>query len=100
MMGGRSSTTRGATLRNAIVALAALGAAACATKPDESVRPGAQKPETVTNAINLSGYPPEFRRGFSAGCAVARGGEGSRPKGDSQFAVGWSDGFDYCKPRK
>jgi len=74
--------------------------AACATvAPEPPSRPGATSPPTVTDAINLSGYPPEFRDGFRAGCAVARSGSGTRPKGDGPFAVGWNDGFSYCKPK-
>ena len=71
---------------------------ACAQEP---LRPGAQNPTTVTNSVNLSGYPSEFRRGFTDGCAAARANDpSSRPKGDGQYPVGWNDGFDYCKPRK
>jgi hypothetical protein len=74
--------------------------AACAS-PEEPLRPGARDPATVTSNINLSGYPPEFRRGFTDGCAAARAGDAaSRPKGDGAYPVGWSDGFDYCKTRK
>lgn len=85
------------------VALAAALLAGCATLapvPEEPARPGARDPATVTDAINLSGYPPEFRNGFRDGCAVSRGGAGARPKGDGPFAVGWNDGFQYCKPKK
>ena len=76
-----------------------LVAAGCAS--DEGLRPGAQNPATVTRSINLSGYPPEFRRGFTDGCAVARSGQSSeRPKGEAQYVGGWQDGFDYCQPKK
>jgi hypothetical protein len=75
-----------------------LALGACAS-PD-SGRPGASNPDTVTSAINLSGFPAEFRRGFSDGCAAARATRPvARPPGDGQYAVGWSDGFDYCKSR-
>ena len=78
---------------------AALALAACgATGP---VRPGADNPETVTHAINLSGFPPEFRQGFTDGCAAARAGDiGARPKASGQYGAGWHDGFDYCSPQK
>jgi len=81
-------------------AAAALVAGCAAFKPEEPVRPGANNPATVTDAINLSGYPPEFRSGFREGCAAARGGSGAKPKGDGQYAVGWNDGFSYCKSKK
>jgi hypothetical protein len=73
--------------------------AACAAQ--EPLRPGAEKPQTVTTSINLSGYPPEFRRGFTDGCTASRANAPSgRPTGDGQYAVGWNDGFDYCRPKK
>jgi len=78
--------------------LAAL-AAACAS--DADLRPGAQNPSTVTRSINLSGFPPEFRRGFTDGCTAVRAdASAQRPKGEAQYVAGWQDGFDYCKSRK
>jgi hypothetical protein len=77
-----------------------LVAAGCAGT-QEPLRPGADRPESVTTSINLSGYPPEFRRGFGDGCAAARANNPSgRPKGDAPYSVGWSDGFDYCRAKK
>lgn len=65
------------------------------------VRPGAEHPETVTRSLNLSGFPPEFQRGFTDGCAAARAGHtGLQPKEEGQYRVGWHDGFDYCTPQK
>jgi hypothetical protein len=84
------------TSRAVILLLAVL--AGCAS--DENLRPGADRPATVTHSINLSGFPPEFRKGFTDGCSAARrGSDASRPKPEGQYAVGWRDGFDYCKPR-
>lgn len=84
--------------RAAAFALAVL-AAACAS--DADLRPGAENPRTVTSSINLSGFPPEFRRGFTDGCAAVRASEtAQRPRGEAQYVAGWQDGFDYCKPRK
>lgn len=80
------------------VAVAAL-VAACAN--DANLRPGAQHPQTVTSSVNLSGFPPEFRRGFTDGCTAVRASEtAQRPKGEAQYVAGWQDGFDYCKSRK
>ncbi len=86
-------------------ALAAAGlatavlAAGCAS--DENLRPGAQNPSTVASSVNLSGFPPEFRRGFTDGCTAVRASESAqRPKGEAQYVAGWQDGFDYCKPKK
>jgi hypothetical protein len=71
--------------------------AACAST--DNLRPGAERPATVTDSINLSGFPPEFRKGFTDGCSAARWGRTAAPKAEGQYAVGWRDGFDYCKPR-
>lgn len=85
-----------------VVTAAALMLAGCATPGGEPARPGAKDPQTVTRSINLSGYPPEFQRGFREGCGAAREGasRSARPKGDNQYAVGWNDGYDYCAARK
>jgi hypothetical protein len=69
----------------------------------QSVRVGADDPAHVTSSINLSGFPPEYKRGFGAGCEHARdvsGRSAQRPKGDASFVQGWRDGLDYCRPRK
>ncbi len=82
-----------------LLALLLIVAGGCASERD--LRPGAQNPRTVTDSINLSGFPPEFRRGFSDGCSTARAsGSAKRPPSEGQYAVGWQDGYDYCKPKK
>jgi hypothetical protein len=81
------------------VLLLVAGMAACVS--DRDLRPGASKPQSVTNAINLSGFPPEFRKGFTDGCSAARANEApARPNAEGQYTVGWQDGHDYCKPKK
>jgi hypothetical protein len=81
----------------AIFAIAA-AAAGCATEKD--LRPGARNPAKVTDSLNLSGYPPEFRQGFTDGCTAARSNAAAtRPRVEGQYSVGWQDGFDYCKRR-
>lgn len=74
--------------------------AGCASK---SLRVGADDPAHVTSSINLSGFPPEYKRGFAAGCEHAKDASGQptqRPKGDASFVQGWQDGVDYCRSRK
>jgi len=73
-------------------------AGGCAS--NDQLRPGADRPASVTSSLNLSGFPPEFRRGFTDGCSAARSiFPGARPKGEGQYVAGWQDGFDYCKAR-
>ncbi len=92
----------GRPVRRLAILAAVVVAAGCASPGGEPARPGAKNPETVTRSINLSGYPPEFQRGFREGCTAAREGAGrsARPKGDSQYAVGWNDGHDYCAAKR
>ena len=54
-------------------------------------------------AVNLSGFPPEFRAGYSDGCAsvnAARRRDESRFKNDASYAQGWRDGYDVCRRRR
>lgn len=84
-------------MRRAVLLLLTVVAACAST---ENLRPGAARPASVTDSVNLSGFPPEFRKGFTEGCSAARrGSAGAPPKAEGQYAVGWRDGFDYCKPR-
>lgn len=74
-----------------LAAACALGACAPAATP---ARPG----------VNLSGFPPEFREGYSDGCNSARSAVGTkkdeaRMKSDPQYAQGWRDGYDLCKAK-
>ena len=96
----RGEAARGlaaASARRAAAIVLAVALAGCAG----SVRPGANDPETITRSVNLSGFPAEFRRGFTDGCAAARAGQsGLQPRGEGQYRLGWRDGFDYCAPQK
>lgn len=100
-LAGWMSRRRGAASlqRASIGCLVAVALAGCGTTAP--VRPGAEDPDNVTRAINLSGFPPEFRRGFTDGCTAARAGESGVPsEASGQYRVGWRDGFDYCSPQK
>jgi hypothetical protein len=50
--------------------------------------------------VNLAGFPPAFRDGYSAGCDSAKRRatrrDEARFKTDRQYANGWRDGFDAC----
>jgi hypothetical protein len=87
-------------VRIAVLLLLCAALVGCAS---QSPRAGAHDPAQVTNSINLSGFPPEYKRGFAAGCENAKDGSGRtapRPKGDASFVQGWQDGIDYCRSRK
>jgi len=68
-----------------------------------SQRAGADDQARVTNSVNLLGFSPEYKRGFTAGCENAKVAavlSARRPKGDAPFVQGWQDGLDYCRSRK
>ncbi len=74
------------------VFLMVIAAAGCATQ---------SKPPAP--ALNLSGYPPEFRQGYADGCAsvnAARKRDEARFKSEANYAQGWRDGYDICRRRK
>lgn len=81
-------------MRLTLVALAAVLAAGCAGQPATTSQP----------KINLSGYPPEFKQGYTDGCAsaglfAARRRDEGRFKTDTNYAQGWRDGYDICRKR-
>jgi len=89
-----------AALRIAVLLLLYAVMNGCASP---NLRAGADDPARVTNSVNLSGFPPEYKQGFTAGCETAKDASGrltQRPKGDASFVQGWQDGLDYCRPRK
>ena len=65
--------------------------------------PGTAPPPVKAPAVNLSGFPPEFRAGYGDGCAsvnAARRRDEARFKSDTQYAQGWRDGYDICRRQK
>ena len=60
----------------------------------------ASQPRSQVANVNLSGYPPAFKEGYSDGCASAGGRRvrnDQRIKSDSQYSQGWHDGLDICR---
>jgi hypothetical protein len=60
--------------------------------------------QSTPPAVNLSGYPLEFRQGYADGCAsanpaAARKRDATRFKDDANYAQGWRDGYDICRKR-
>jgi hypothetical protein len=68
----------------------------------ERARESAQE-QQPTAPVNLSGYSPSFRQGYSDGCDSAgsrqRRNE-SRYKTESDYMMGWNDGFSVCQRRR
>ena len=58
--------------------------------------------ETYAGSINLSGFPPEYRQAFAAGCDQAASGKAratvpSFKNSKGMEVQGLLDGFDVCR---
>ena len=93
--------------------------AGCAVAPPAPVKPAAvppsKAPETASEGdarrakaarptYNLTGYPPAVRDGYIDGCETAKGTrygrkDAQRFAADSQYQMGWNDGFGICGKR-
>ncbi len=56
----------------------------------------------INHNVNLSGYPPAFKDGFSDGCESLRGNyrRDSRFGKDNDYTLGWQDGYSICGRQK
>ena len=83
-------------------ALAAGIVAGCTSAPPRGGEPGSDVPAPRSSAragVNLSGFPPAYREGYSAGCEGGRRDE-ARYKSDTSYMMGWDDGRSVCASRK
>ena len=80
--------------------------AGCANTPNtpsgENTRPPGPLPPSTRPTYNLAGYPPAFKDGYIDGCETSKGTvygykDLQRIAADSQYRMGWSDGFDICR---
>jgi hypothetical protein len=58
-------------------------------------------PKSPPPTVNLAGFPPAFRDGFTDGCQSAKPGaarrrDETRYAQEAQYAMGWRDGYDMC----
>lgn len=65
-------------------------------------RPTGPLPPSTRPTYNLAGYPPAFKDGYIDGCETAkRTSYGFKDKqrfsADSQYRMGWNDGFSLCR---
>ena len=75
--------------------------AGCAPLVQEPPPPASKTAPTprATPNVNLSGYPPAFKDGFSDGCDSLRGNyrrDASRFGKDNNYTLGWQDGYSIC----
>ena len=93
--------------RSAALFLAA-ALAACATvprAPETPAQAGERRAKAPRPAYNLSGYPPAARDGYIDGCESAKksawgGKDEKRYATDSQYQMGWKDGYAICSRRQ
>lgn len=60
------------------------------------------KKEPPRPKFNLSGFPLPYRQGYHDGCASAEGVEQkneARFAKDTDYRLGWQDGFSLCQPK-
>jgi hypothetical protein len=87
----------------ALVALTMLlGACTSMQQTPSGGTSGSTAPRAGPN-INLSGYPPAFKDGFSDGCESLRGNyrrDAGRFGKDNNYTLGWQDGYSICGRQK
>ena len=88
-----------ARIPRAALALAlALAIGGCAQQP--TAPPVARDAEPPPPAVNLSGFPLNYRQGYADGCASATGAERKdalRFGADGNYRTGWQDGLALCR---
>ena len=78
--------------------------AACATT-EQGQRPSGPPPPSTRPTYNLTGYSPAFKDGYIDGCETAKKTsyglkDERRFSTDSQYRMGWNDGFSVCRGKR
>jgi len=73
-------------------------------KPETPAQAATRRTQASRPAYNLTGYPPAVRDGYIDGCESAKRSayarkDAKRMAADSQYSMGWNDGFAICKPK-
>jgi outer membrane biogenesis lipoprotein LolB len=79
---------------------AALLLGACAGTAQRSSSADAAAPERAN--VNLSGYSASFKQGYAQGCDSARHTrqrDAERYRTDTDYMMGWNDGYSMCGRR-
>jgi hypothetical protein len=92
-------------VRSILVVLLAATLVGCAsTGPGpmgQNQRPPGPLPASARPVYNLAGYSPAFKDGYIDGCETAKksayGAKDTRRiSTDTQYRLGWNDGFSLC----
>jgi hypothetical protein len=99
-------------MRTAVLLLIATALSAGCAAPSRTSEPSPSSPPSSTSSqpstqrapsVNLSGYSPAFKAGYTDGCASTRGPvrrDDGRYRSDNDYMMGWSDGNSVCRNRK
>ncbi|WP_025042061.1 hypothetical protein [Nitrosospira briensis] len=88
-----------------IVAVFLVTAFAGCAATGQGERPPGPMPATTRPVYNLTGYSPAFKDGYIDGCETAKKTRfgfknKSRFAVDTQYKLGWNDGFSICGGRR
>jgi hypothetical protein len=75
------------------------------TTTGQSQRPAGPLPPSTRPAYNLTGYSAAFKDGYIDGCETAKKTayglkDERRFSADSQYRMGWNDGFGVCRGKR
>ena len=88
--------------RACAAALLSAWLAGCASAPGG--RAPSEPAEPPPAPVNLSGYNPTFRQGYSDGCTSVGNRstrrDETRYKTDMDYMMGWNDGYSVCGKRR
>jgi hypothetical protein len=75
------------------------------TTTGQGERPPGPLPATTRPVYNLTGYSPAFKDGYIDGCETAKktrfGFQNkNRFSSDTQYKLGWNDGFSICRGKQ
>jgi hypothetical protein len=79
--------------------------AGCTTTTNQGERPPGPLPATTRPVYNLTGYSPAFKDGYIDGCETAKKTRfglknKNRFSADTQYKLGWNDGFSICRGKQ
>jgi hypothetical protein len=68
----------------------------------QSQRSSGPPPPSARPVYNLTGYSPAFKDGYIDGCETAKKSaygakDARRISADTQYRLGWNDGFSLCR---
>jgi hypothetical protein len=89
---------------SAVLLIATLAACASTGPTAQPQRPPGPLPASARPVYNLTGYSPAFKDGYIDGCETAKKSaygakDARRISTDTQYRLGWNDGFSLCRQK-